>query len=107
MKNLIDERKPFRISHFRISIFGLRIYLVLVFWFLFLVSWFFVSQIMFIFGTQLLHMNPQPSQRFLALDVLRGMTVCFMIIVNTPGNGDTSYAPLNHAAWHGFTPTDL
>jgi predicted acyltransferase len=46
-------------------------------------------------------------QRFLALDVLRGMTVCFMIIVNTPGSGATSYAPLNHAAWHGFTPTDL
>ena len=46
-------------------------------------------------------------QRFLALDVLRGMTVCFMIIVNTPGNGDTAYAPLNHAEWHGFTPTDL
>ena len=46
-------------------------------------------------------------QRLLALDVLRGMTVCFMIIVNTPGNGDTSYAPLNHAHWHGFTPTDL
>jgi predicted acyltransferase len=48
-----------------------------------------------------------PPQRFLALDVLRGMTVCFMIIVNTPGNGATSYAPLNHAHWNGFTPTDL
>ena len=49
----------------------------------------------------------QPASRFTALDVFRGMTVCFMIIVNTPGNGDTSYAPLNHASWHGFTPTDL
>src|SRR5213075_1641263 len=49
----------------------------------------------------------QPSLRFTALDVFRGMTVCFMIIVNTPGNGDTSYAPLNHAHWNGFTPTDL
>lgn len=47
-----------------------------------------------------------PPQRFLALDVLRGMTICFMIIVNTPG-GDTSYAPLEHAHWFGFTPTDL
>lgn len=47
------------------------------------------------------------SQRFLALDVLRGMTVCFMIIVNTPGNGPTTYWPLLHANWHGFTPTDL
>jgi predicted acyltransferase len=48
-----------------------------------------------------------PSQRFQALDVFRGMTVCFMIIVNTPGNGATTYAPLLHAQWHGFTPTDL
>src|SRR5258705_11670334 len=47
------------------------------------------------------------SQRFLALDIFRGMTICFMIIVNTPGNGATAYAPLNHAHWHGFTPTDL
>jgi len=47
------------------------------------------------------------SQRFLALDVLRGMTICFMIIVNTPGNGATSYPPLLHAHWNGFTPTDL
>jgi predicted acyltransferase len=34
------------------------------------------------------------------------MTVCFMIIVNTPGS-DVSYAPLNHAHWNGCTPTDL
>ena len=47
------------------------------------------------------------NQRFTALDVFRGMTVCFMIIVNTPGNDDTSYAMLKHADWHGFTPTDL
>lgn len=47
------------------------------------------------------------SQRFLATDVLRGMTVCFMIIVNTAGNGDTTWAALKHAKWNGFTPTDL
>jgi predicted acyltransferase len=47
------------------------------------------------------------SQRFLALDVFRGLTVCFMIIVNTPGSGDTTFSPLLHASWHGFTPTDL
>lgn len=47
------------------------------------------------------------SKRFLALDVFRGMTICFMIIVNTPGNGLYAYSPLNHAAWNGFTPTDL
>ncbi len=50
-------------------------------------------------------MNPHP-QRYLSLDVLRGLTVAFMIIVNTPGNDAASYAPLQHALWHGFTPTD-
>ncbi|MBA4141308.1 MAG: DUF5009 domain-containing protein [Segetibacter sp.] len=47
------------------------------------------------------------NQRFLSLDVFRGMTICFMIIVNTPGSGATPFAPLEHAGWHGFTPTDL
>src|SRR5947209_15098145 len=47
------------------------------------------------------------QQRFLSLDVFRGMTVCFMIIVNTPGSGAMPYSPLEHARWHGFTPTDL
>lgn len=47
-----------------------------------------------------------PRQRFEALDVFRGLTICFMIIVNTPG-GPESFAPLNHAHWNGFTPTDL
>ncbi len=49
----------------------------------------------------------QLSNRSLALDVFRGMTVCFMIIVNTPGSWGTTYAPLLHAHWNGFTPTDL
>jgi predicted acyltransferase len=47
------------------------------------------------------------QQRFTALDVFRGMTICFMIIVNTPGDGATTFSPLLHAKWHGFTPTDL
>ena len=51
-------------------------------------------------------MQPIAKQRFLALDVFRGMTICLMIIVNTPG-GPTSFAPLKHAHWNGFTPTDL
>lgn len=50
---------------------------------------------------------PQPHQRFLSLDVFRGMTICFMIIVNTAGSGAQPFSPLEHAAWHGFTPTDL
>lgn len=45
--------------------------------------------------------------RYTALDVFRGMTICFMIIVNSPGAGAIPYGPLNHAVWHGFTPTDL
>jgi predicted acyltransferase len=47
------------------------------------------------------------ATRFTALDVFRGLTVCFMIIVNTPGDWDVMYAPLKHSDWHGFTPTDL
>jgi predicted acyltransferase len=51
---------------------------------------------------------PTPaSNRSLPLDIFRGMTVCFMIIVNTPGNDAFSYSPLQHAHWNGFTPTDL
>jgi len=47
------------------------------------------------------------TQRYLALDVLRGMTVALMILVNTPGSWSHVYAPLLHAKWHGCTPTDL
>lgn len=52
-------------------------------------------------------MTGTSKPRYPALDVLRGMTVCFMIIVNTPGSGAEPFSPLNHARWHGFTPTDL
>ena len=50
---------------------------------------------------------PSLQQRNVALDVFRGMTICFMIIVNTPGNSATTFSPLDHAKWFGFTPTDL
>ncbi|GGW98004.1 acyltransferase family protein [Salegentibacter mishustinae] len=46
------------------------------------------------------------NQRYLALDVLRGLTVALMILVNTPGSWSHIYAPFKHAPWHGFTPTD-
>lgn len=49
----------------------------------------------------------QDQARYLALDVFRGMTICFMIIVNSPGSWDIAYGPLLHAPWHGFTVTDL
>ena len=47
------------------------------------------------------------SQRLLALDVLRGITIAGMILVNNPGSWEHCYAPLRHAPWHGLTPTDL
>jgi len=47
------------------------------------------------------------AQRYLSLDVLRGMTIALMIVVNTPGSWEAVYAPFRHAAWHGFTITDL
>jgi predicted acyltransferase len=47
------------------------------------------------------------KERFLSLDVFRGMTICLMIIVNTPGDSLHTFAPFRHASWHGFTPTDL
>lgn len=47
------------------------------------------------------------KERFLSLDVFRGMTICLMIIVNTPGDDLHTFAPFMHANWHGFTPTDL
>ncbi|MEM9919276.1 MAG: DUF5009 domain-containing protein [Bacteroidota bacterium] len=45
--------------------------------------------------------------RLISLDVLRGLTIAGMIIVNDPGSWSHVYAPLLHADWHGITPTDL
>lgn len=45
--------------------------------------------------------------RLASLDVARGLTLMFMIIVNNPGTWDHVFAPLRHAEWHGFTPTDF
>ena len=45
--------------------------------------------------------------RLVSLDIFRGLTVAFMIIVNTPGSWEYVYAPLRHAKWNGCTPTDL
>ncbi|WP_343700836.1 heparan-alpha-glucosaminide N-acetyltransferase domain-containing protein [Chitinophaga sp.] len=47
------------------------------------------------------------NQRFLSLDVFRGLTVACMILVNTPGSWSHVYSPFLHAKWHGCTPTDL
>lgn len=45
--------------------------------------------------------------RYLSIDFYRGLTIAFMIIVNTPGTGEYVYPPLRHALWHGCTFTDL
>ncbi len=47
------------------------------------------------------------NQRFYSLDVFRGATVALMILVNNPGSWGKIYPPLEHAPWHGCTPTDL
>ena len=46
-------------------------------------------------------------ERLLSLDVFRGMTVAGMLLVNNPGSWGAIYPPLEHAEWHGWTPTDL
>ncbi len=47
------------------------------------------------------------QQRILSIDILRGLTIFLMIIVNTPGSWSHVYAPFLHAKWHGCTLTDL
>lgn len=47
------------------------------------------------------------SKRIVSIDILRGLTIFLMIIVNTPGSWSHVYAPFLHAKWHGCTPTDL
>ena len=44
------------------------------------------------------------NKRLLALDVMRGITIAGMILVNTPGSWQHAYAPLKHAEWIGLTP---
>ncbi len=46
-------------------------------------------------------------KRITSVDIFRGLTIAFMILVNTPGTWGHIYPPLEHAAWHGITPTDL
>jgi predicted acyltransferase len=47
------------------------------------------------------------AQRLISLDVFRGLTIAAMILVNNPGSWDNVFAQLRHAAWHGWTFTDL
>ena len=47
------------------------------------------------------------KERLVALDAFRGMTIAGMLLVNNPGTWSAIYPPLDHAPWHGWTPTDL
>jgi predicted acyltransferase len=48
-----------------------------------------------------------PMRRLVSLDVARGITIAFMILVNNGGSGKYSYSQLEHSAWSGWTLTDL
>ena len=48
-----------------------------------------------------------PSNRILSIDVLRGLTIALMILVNDPGDWSHIYGQLDHAPWNGFTLTDF
>src|SRR5205807_9306490 len=50
---------------------------------------------------------PATTARLTSLDVFRGITIAAMILVNNSGDGKHTYWPLEHAAWNGWTPTDL
>lgn len=50
---------------------------------------------------------PQASNRLLSLDLLRGLTIAFMILVNDAGDFGSAYPPLLHSKWNGCTPTDV
>ena len=51
--------------------------------------------------------KPASHERLLSLDVFRGLTIAGMLLVNNPGTWEHIYAPLEHAPWNGWTPTDL
>jgi predicted acyltransferase len=53
------------------------------------------------------HVGTKETGRMASLDVFRGLTIAGMILVNNPGSWEHIYSPLEHAAWHGLTPTDL
>jgi len=50
---------------------------------------------------------PPKRERLVSLDVFRGITIAGMLLVNNPGTWSAIYPPLEHAAWNGWTPTDV
>jgi predicted acyltransferase len=47
------------------------------------------------------------KERNYALDLLRGLTIALMIIVNNPGDWKAMFTVLRHAEWHGFLGADI
>lgn len=59
-------------------------------------------------ATRTIELTRMPSApRLVSLDVFRGITIAMMILVNNPGPSGDVYWPLEHAEWHGWTPTDM
>lgn len=52
-------------------------------------------------------MTVEPKKRLKSLDVMRGATIAGMLLVNNAGDWGHTFAPLLHAKWNGWTPTDL
>ena len=48
-----------------------------------------------------------PPERLASLDAFRGLAIASMVLVNNPGDWAHLHPPLAHAAWHGWTFTDL
>ena len=69
-----------------------------------LVTIFLFSPAILIFNTETIAIM---KERYYSLDVFRGATVALMILVNNPGSWAHIFDPLEHAPWHGCTPTDL
>jgi predicted acyltransferase len=49
--------------------------------------------------------RPAPGGRLLSIDIARGITIAFMIMVNS--SGAAPYAQLKHSSWSGWTAADL
>ncbi|MBI5473524.1 MAG: DUF5009 domain-containing protein [Ignavibacteriae bacterium] len=57
--------------------------------------------------TTTLRQGSPTKSRLVSLDAFRGITIAGMLLVNNPGSWNHVYPALEHAEWHGWTPTDL
>src|SRR5687768_5144114 len=62
---------------------------------------------LFFVGATMPDSPSKTTDRLVSLDVFRGITIAGMVLVNNPGTWGSIYGPLQHAQWHGWTPTDL